>query len=77
MEGEFYKGKSRTKPDLIQLEKPFFVFEILEVVTQVAQWLDKKIGILWQATIRRPEEAKFMGKEGNNDFLALSFSINE
>ena len=75
MEGEFYKGKSRTKPDLIQLEKPFF--EILVVVTQMAQWLDKKIGILWQATIRRPEEAKFMGKEGNNDFLALSFSINE
>ena len=75
MEGEFYKGKSRTKPDLIQLEKPFP--EILVVVTQMAQWLDKKIGILWQATIRRPEEAKFMGKEGNNDFLALSFSINE
>ena len=75
MEGEFYKGKSRTKPDLIQLEKPFP--EILVVVTQMAQWLDKKIGILWQATIRRPEEAKFMGKEGNNDFLALSFSFNE
>ena len=75
MEGELYKRKSRPKSDLIQLEKPFF--EILVVVTQMAQWLDKKIGILWQATIWRPEEAKFMGKEGNNDFLALSFSFNE
>ena len=75
MEGELFKRKSRTKSDLIQFQKPFF--EILVVVTQMAQWVDKKVGILWQATIRRPEEAKFMGKEGNNDFLALSFSFSE
>ena len=75
MEGDLYKRKKGTKSDLNHLEKPFF--EILVVVTQMAQWLGKKIGILWQATIRRPEEAKFMGKEGNNDFLALSFSFNE
>ena len=75
MEGDLYKRKKGTKSDLNHLEKPFF--EILVVVTQMAQWLDKKIGILWQATIRRPEEVKFMGKEGNNDFLALSFSFSE
>ena len=75
--GNCIKGKVELNLIKFNLKTHFSFFEILEVVTQVAQWLDKKMGILWQATIRRPEEAKFMGKEGNNDFLALSFSFNE
>ena len=61
--GNCIKGKVELNLIKFNLKNHFSFFEILEVVTQVAQWLDKKMGILWQATIRRPEEAKFMGKE--------------